>query len=189
MWAQFKQIMSEQKMFTKAITGFSLCKEVLPCVQYHPLVLLLALLGLWQLLIPTPILHIQSAKYITYPPSCAKYQWLYSTLSMYRIDYTHEHITSEYVINPRHCSGVTYAYYLCCITILLSLEWIMSVYHSPNRMGLTFCGSCTPSSTDENYNTVWFSSQASQPSWLYLFFSPKLMNIKMQRNSLPRCSS
>lgn len=52
MWAQFKQIMSEQKMFTKAITGFSFCKEVLPCVQYHPLVLLLALLGLWQLLIP-----------------------------------------------------------------------------------------------------------------------------------------
>lgn len=64
--------MSEQKMFTKAITGFSFRKEVLPCVRYHPLVLLLALLGLWQLLIlytNTPhsvckvhniLLHVQS---------------------------------------------------------------------------------------------------------------------------------
>ena len=65
MWAQFKQIMSEQKMFTKAITGFSFCKEVLPCVQYHPLVLLLALLVCGSYWFPTPILHIQSAKYIT----------------------------------------------------------------------------------------------------------------------------
>jgi len=52
MRAQFKQIMSKTKGVHIIHHWLSFYKKILPCVQYHPLVLLLALLGLWQLLIP-----------------------------------------------------------------------------------------------------------------------------------------